>query len=189
MIGFFVNTLVLRGDLTGDPGLGELLTRVREDALGAYAHQDLPFERLVEELRPQRDTARTPLFQIIFSFQSAGAGLLDLLPGLRLALRPLDQRVSVFDLTWSLDEFDGRLGGALEYQHRPLRAATAARMIDHFVTCCAAWPPPRPSTIARCRGWRCSVRRNTRSCSLRDAASAGFPWHGSWSSARGAGWS
>src|SRR6185369_14531159 len=81
LIGFFVNLLVLRTGLAGDPGFAALLARTRETALGAYTHQDLPFDRLVEELRPARDTSRHPLFQVSFSLTSLGWTHLEM-PGL-----------------------------------------------------------------------------------------------------------
>src|SRR4029079_18712286 len=83
LIGLFVNTVVLRVDLAGQPEIGRLLERVRDTTLGAFAHQEVPFERLVEELVPERDLSRPPLVQVIFGVQNAPMGALEL-PGLKL---------------------------------------------------------------------------------------------------------
>ncbi|HEY2739513.1 MAG TPA: condensation domain-containing protein, partial [Thermoanaerobaculia bacterium] len=178
LIGFFVNTLVLRGDLSGDPSTAQLLARVRQDALGAYAHQDLPFERLVEELRPQRDTGRTPLFQVIFTLQSTPSGPLDLMPGLRLMLRPVDQQISLFDLTWNLSETGrGGLDGNLEYSTDVFAPATAERMARHFrhlMRSIAGSSPAEPLS-------RLSLLDPVERAELlaEHAATAEFPWQGS----------
>ena len=127
LIGLFVNTLVLRLELNGDPAFRELLGRVREAALGADAHQDLPFDRLVKALQPDRELSRMPLIQVAFTLRN------DPLPELalpRLALRPLEvERGTVqFDLTLNVVEREGALGGSFEYRTDIFDAATAARL-------------------------------------------------------------
>ncbi|MCM2387664.1 non-ribosomal peptide synthetase, partial [Streptomyces albipurpureus] len=121
LIGFFVNTLVLRTDTSGDPSFRELLGRVRETDLAAFANQDVPFERLVEVLNPQRSMARHPLFQVMLAFQNNAQPTLDL-PGLHVEHQTLDGAVAKFDLTLNLGEHhtpegqpDG-LTGRLDYR-------------------------------------------------------------------------
>ncbi len=133
LIGFFVNTLVLRGNLDGNPTVRELLGRIREVTLAAYAHQDLPFERLVEELRPERDLSRTPLFQVMFVLQNTGLAPVKL-PGLTLRLQELETGTSKFDLLLALGEAPDGLGGEFEYNTDLFDAATIDRMIEHFRT-------------------------------------------------------
>ena len=106
LIGLFVNTLVLRTDLSGTPTFKEILIRVRDVCLGAYAHQDLPFEKLVEELHSERDLNRNPLFQVMFTFQNRDLPNLKL-PDLASEAIELEGSTSKLDLTLSLAEQDG----------------------------------------------------------------------------------
>ncbi|HBL31543.1 MAG TPA: hypothetical protein DD490_32375, partial [Acidobacteria bacterium] len=115
LIGFFVNTLVLRADLSGSPSLGALIARVREVALAAYAHQEVPFERLVEELQPERSLARSPLFQVSFVF-GVEESARELAPGLPLTPLPVENHTSKFDLTLGLDLRGDTLVADLEYR-------------------------------------------------------------------------
>ncbi|HVS00999.1 MAG TPA: amino acid adenylation domain-containing protein, partial [Thermoanaerobaculia bacterium] len=133
LIGFFVNTLVLRGDLGGAPSFAGLLRRVRETLLDAYAHQDLPFEKLVEELRPSRSLAYSPLFQVMFALQNLPAGSLEL-PGLQWSLAEMENRSEKFDLTWNVVETPDGLRGSLSYNVDLFDAATAARMTARWCT-------------------------------------------------------
>ena len=98
LIGFFVNTLVLRTDLSSDPTFQQLLNRVREVALDAYAHQDLPFEKLVEELQPERNLSHNPLFQVLFILQNAPMPSIEL-PDLTISPVKIDSKTAKFDLT------------------------------------------------------------------------------------------
>ncbi|MEG4248113.1 amino acid adenylation domain-containing protein [Microcoleus sp. Pol10D4] len=131
LIGFFVNTLVLRSDLTGNPTFLELLSRVREVALGAYAHQELPFEKLVEELQPNRDLSHSPLFQVMFAFQNASEFALEL-PGLSLNCQQIHSGTANFDLTLELEATATGIRGWFEYSLDLFESATIARMAGHF---------------------------------------------------------
>ncbi|HTQ80890.1 MAG TPA: amino acid adenylation domain-containing protein, partial [Thermoanaerobaculia bacterium] len=111
LIGCFVNTLVLRADLKGDPTLAEAVGRTREIALGAFAHQDLPFERLVEALAPERESGRSPFFQALFTLQNAPLGPLEL-PGLAAARWEIPESPAKFDLSLSLSEVPEGLSGS-----------------------------------------------------------------------------
>ena len=133
LIGFFVNTLVLRLDLSGDPTFSEVLGRVREVTLGAYAHQDLPFEMLVEALRPERDLSRTPLFQAMFIFLNAPVETVNL-PGLSLAPMEADSGTAKFDLTLAFEDTDRGLVGSLEYSTDLFDESTARRLAGHYQT-------------------------------------------------------
>ncbi|HYY98878.1 MAG TPA: amino acid adenylation domain-containing protein, partial [Pyrinomonadaceae bacterium] len=131
LIGFFVNTLVLRARVDERRSFRELLCQVKEVCLGAYAHQDVPFEKLVEELQPDRDLSRTPLFQVMFALQNAPMPALKL-GDLRLSLADVPAEAAKFDLTLSLEESRGGLSGALEYNSDLLDAAVVKRMAGHY---------------------------------------------------------
>ncbi|HEV7514956.1 MAG TPA: condensation domain-containing protein, partial [Thermoanaerobaculia bacterium] len=131
LIGFFINTLVLRGELAGASTFGELLGRVRAATLGAFAHQDLPFERLIEELAPERDASRTPLFQVVFALQNAPR-VEFALPGLVLAARPSEVGTAKFDLTLTLGESAGGLAGELRYSRDLFDPPTLERLAGHL---------------------------------------------------------
>ena len=132
LIGFFVNTLVLRVQLARGDSLASLLARVRDHALDAFAYQDLPFERLVEALQPERSMSHTPLFQAMLVLQNAPAGQIAL-PGVSLEPIEVAAEVAKFDLTLSVTQADDGLICAFEYATDLFDAGTIERMAAHFV--------------------------------------------------------
>jgi amino acid adenylation domain-containing protein/non-ribosomal peptide synthase protein (TIGR01720 family) len=145
VFGFFANTLVLRTDLGGKPAFEELLQRVKETALAAYAHQDMPFEKLVEELRPERDLSHSPLFQVMFVLQNTPLQQFKL-SGLTLAHFPVEDTTAKFELWLSLSDSGDELSAVLEYSTDLFEAATIDRMAGHFLALLeeAAAAPHRP---------------------------------------------
>ena len=130
LIGFFVNTLVLRTNLGENPSFRELLRRVRQVALEAYAHHDLPFEQLVEALRPQRDVSHNPLFQVSFTLQNTPQ--LETIPGLTLNQVKVKRLTSQFDLSLVIEITGGELIASFEYNTDLFEAATITRMLGHY---------------------------------------------------------
>ena len=133
LIGFFANTLVLRTDLSGNPSFRTVLERVRETLLDAYAHQDLPFEHLVEELRVPRDPSRNPLFQVLFNMENTPHTHFDL-PQLTLQTLPLDSKIASFDLVLFLEEDGDELHLLAEYSTELFDEATISRLLGHYQT-------------------------------------------------------
>jgi amino acid adenylation domain-containing protein len=131
LIGFFVNTLALRIDLAGEPSFLDLLARVRETTLAAYAHQELPFERLVEELSPERDRSRPPLVQVMLAVQNAPGGALEL-PGLELQALPVETGTAKLELTFVFAETADGLAGTIEYSRDLFDRPTIARLAAGF---------------------------------------------------------
>ncbi|HYH44687.1 MAG TPA: amino acid adenylation domain-containing protein, partial [Thermoanaerobaculia bacterium] len=147
LIGFFVNTLVIRAELAGRPSFRQLLARVRDSTIGAFAHADLPFERLVEELQPVRDKSRTPLIQVMFVLQNTPEGSLTA-RGLQLAPLALPQRTAKFDLTLTVVDGPPPLSAALEFSTDLFDAATVRRFGEYWqrLLAGAAADPDTPLT-------------------------------------------
>ncbi|HWM94025.1 MAG TPA: amino acid adenylation domain-containing protein [Thermoanaerobaculia bacterium] len=137
LIGFFVNTLPIRTGFSGRPSFRELLRRAREAAVGAHAHQELPFERIVEELRPERASGRNPIFQVVLAFQNVSLPALDL-PGLEMELREVDSGTAKFDLTLDLEEGPDGLRGWIEFSTEVFAPATMSRLAAHLRSLLAA---------------------------------------------------
>ncbi|MFB2838245.1 amino acid adenylation domain-containing protein, partial [Floridanema evergladense] len=133
LIGFFVNTLVIRTDLSNNQSFTKLLDRVREVSLGAYTHQDLPFEMLVEALQPERNLSYSPLFQVMFALQNAPVSLVDL-DGLKLTPVEVENAIAKFDLGLGMESTPTGLVGWWEYNTDLFDSSTILRMTGHFVT-------------------------------------------------------
>ena len=131
LIGFFVNMLVMRTDLSGQPSVRELLQQVRERALEAYAHQDLPFEKLVEELQLDRDLSRAPLTQVVFTLQNAPLDELRL-EGLRLTMLEIESETAKFDVVVNMWEERGAMLGWIEYNRDIFDETRIQRMVQHY---------------------------------------------------------
>ena len=132
LIGFFVNTLVLRTDLSGNPRFDKLLQQIREVTLGAFAHQDVPFEKLVEELQPERDMSRTPLFQVMFSLQNSPMPEMKL-SQVTMTLLQDDSTTAAFDLTLDVTERGAAMDCLLEYSTEIFEPSTAQRILNHYM--------------------------------------------------------
>jgi amino acid adenylation domain-containing protein len=137
LVGFFVNTLVVRADLSGNPTFREVLGRVRERALEAYQHQDVPFERLVETLRPERDLSHSPLFQAMFAFENYPLEQ-PAIPGLSVENVEFETAVSNFDVTLEFSKQERGLAALLEYQTDLFDRETAARWLANLEVLLAA---------------------------------------------------
>ncbi|MFN6563916.1 MAG: amino acid adenylation domain-containing protein [Nostoc sp. ChiSLP01] len=133
LIGFFVNTLVMRADVSGNPKFSELLDRIREMAMDTYAHQNLPFEMLVEALQPERNLSHTPLFQVMFVLQNAPMSQVEL-SGLTVSSLITESATAKFDLTLQMENTAAGLVGWWEYNTDLFDGSTIERMANHFVT-------------------------------------------------------
>src|SRR5437016_511432 len=123
--------MVVRTDVVGSLSFVELLERVRETTLGGYAHQDVPFEKVVEELQPERDLSRTPLFQVMFVLQNVPGGELELAE-LKLSGVPVTSETAKFELTLTMEEQQGRIRGSLGYRKELFSEAGMKRMLSQW---------------------------------------------------------
>ncbi len=148
LIGFFVNSLALRTDLSGNPTFRELVGRVKEVAVSAYAHQDLPFEKLVEELNPARDVSQTPVFQVMFGLQNAPRAAADL-HNLTVRRIPTEVRTAKFDLTLLVSDTANGLSGWLEYNADLFESSTIERLKNHFENLLVSVTATPDASVAR----------------------------------------
>ncbi|MEO5730142.1 MAG: amino acid adenylation domain-containing protein, partial [Byssovorax sp.] len=132
LIGVFINTLALRTELTSELTFSELLARVKETCLGAYAHQDLPFERLVQEVAPERDMARSPLFQVMFVLQNASSEAQTSFGGLEVRPTGTERTSAKFDLALAMAESPKGLIASLVFNADLFDGATVERLLEHF---------------------------------------------------------
>ena len=133
LIGFFVNTLVIRSDLSGNPRFIDFLQSIRDNTLECYAHQDAPFEKVVERVVHHRDLGRNPLFQVMFTLQNTPAVPIPDLGGMELAIEPVMQVTAKFDITFDVTEEEEGLRLRVEYSSDLFREETVRRMSSHYV--------------------------------------------------------
>src|SRR6478609_6964082 len=175
LVGFFVNTLVLRTDLSGDPSFAEVLDRVREFDLAAYAHQDVPFERLVDALDPVRAQNHHPLFQTMLVLQNHADAVIDL-PGLTVTEQPVHTGISKFDLTFTFTEKHDGTGGASgrpRHARCPTRSAHSARGPRRRSPCWTArTASPSPNSTPSPTIWRTTCGAGASAA----ATSSPSPW-------------
>ena len=150
LLGFFVNTLALRIRLAGQPSFVELLERVRQVSLAAYSHQDLPFEKLVDELQPERDLSRSPLFQVMFALQNMPLGVSDV-AGLHLSPIEIGRSTALFDLVLDFWDMEDGLHGVLEYNCDLIEHSTAERFARHLQMLLQAFATDPQAGIVPCR--------------------------------------
>ncbi|HEX8149205.1 MAG TPA: amino acid adenylation domain-containing protein [Pyrinomonadaceae bacterium] len=173
LIGFFANTLVLRTDLSGDPTFGEVLRRVRETVLGAFAHQDAPFEKLVDELRPERSLNRNPLFQVSFTVDSP-APLNKELPGITLNHLSTPNETTQFDFVMHMVDSDQGLFAYLQYSTDLFDEPTVVGVMNDFEALLGAVVERPEATVSELRDALAEARRREWTAKEREVEEAGL---------------